>query len=562
MELPVDEWFQLPYVGTDVFVALMRARLQYDRASRRFMITSRTNAEQVVAVLSNALKQPVKLRVEVKNPTCFICGADVHCELCRYNEICPKTPPYCLCPKHSGQFSEFNEYADKFVETAQIPRLSADTPQGAKVQYAEGIWTEKYRPIHLIQMVGNEKSRIEFLRWLQKWKPKSKPALLIGPPGTGKTTLVTVAARDLGFELIQLNASDERSKGKLEKSLLPGIVNEALVADWSDSEHTAKRLIFLDEVDGLSGRQDFGAAPFLKELLPQSSYPVVMAANNEDSEVIQQIAGSSFNAVNVVHLSRALPRQVEFYLREILRREGVTVEEEALGAIVERANGDLRAAINNLQMVARNAGALRILGYRDEQISKRESFKRLLAAKSQEEMTEALEALPIGDLRELLQLAAANLLANPVEPAERARGFELLSRLDLLVQRIQMTQNWTLLRYVRRILAGILFHAKNDEWRVIEEDPDFQKLRFRVWNDRGIIAECGRRIAEKTHASLRTALADFYPYMLITWAGEGDQKEFAEFLAFDESSERVTDREMQHLENLLEAAPMSRDIKR
>ncbi len=518
------------------------------------MITDRTNAEQVASILSTALMQPVKLRIEVKNPTCFICDADVECKQCQYAEFCPKTPPYCLCTKHSGANANFEEYTNSFVEAAQVPRLSTHTYE-RDTQQPDGIWTEKYRPTHLTQMVGNEKARLGFISWLQKWKSKSKPALLLGPPGTGKTTLVTVAARDLGYELIQLNASDERSKSKLERSLLPGIVNQALVADWSDAKHTAKRLIFLDEIDGLYGRADFGAAPFLKELLPLSRYPVVMAANNEDSEVIQQLAGSVASSLSTLLFSRALPRQVELYLREILRREKVSVSDDALGFIVERANGDLRAAINNLEMVARNIDSARILIFRDEQISKRESFKRLLAAKSQREMYEALDLLPIGDLRDLMQLAEVNLLANPVDPGKRARAFNLLSRLDILVRRIQATQNWTLLRYVRRILAGILFNVKNEEWRIVEDDPDFQRMRFRVWNDRRVIAETGRRIADEAHVSLRTALAEFYPYLLIIYGGEGEKKGLEKLLAFDESSERITDREIQQIENLLEAAP-------
>lgn len=456
----------------------------------------------------------------------------------------------------------FEEYSSRFIENVQIPSLSADKPRAERQHPTAGIWTERHRPPHLIQMIGNERSRIEFLRWLQKWNSRSKPALLLGPPGTGKTTLVTVASRDLGFELIQLNASDERSKSKLEKSLLPGIVNQVLISDWSNTKRTTKRLIFLDEIDGLYGREDFGAAPFLKELLPQSSYPVVMAANNEDSQVVQQIAGSDYNGVNLFRFSRMLPRQVEFYLREILRREGVSVDAEALETIAERANGDLRAAINDLEMISRNAGALRILNYRDAQVSRRESFKRLLAAESQREFYEALEILPIGDLRELMQLAASTLLANTIEAGKRAHAFDLLSRLDLLVRRIQATQNWTLLRYVRRILAGILFSAKNDEWRIVEDDPDFQKLRFRVWNDRRVIAECGRKIAEKAHVSLRTALSDFYPYLLIAYTGDHEGTEFGELLAFDESATRVTDREMQHIENLLEAAPRSHAAKK
>ena len=96
----------------------------------------------------------------------------------------------------------------------------------------------------------------------------------------------------------------------------------------------------------------------------------------------------------------------------------------------------------------------------------------------------------------------------------------------------------------------------------MEDDPDFQKIRFRVWNDRKIIAGSGRKIADAAHVSLRTALAEFYPYLLIAYAGEEEKKGLEELLAFDESSTRITDREIQQIENLLEAAPSSQPTKK
>ncbi|MGH9876558.1 MAG: AAA family ATPase, partial [Nitrososphaerales archaeon] len=78
------------------------------------------------------------------------------------------------------------------------------------------IWTEKYRPQTVKEMVGNEDARITFLEWLVNWKNGSKPVLLVGPPGVGKTTLVKAIVKELGYDMVELNASDVRTKENLQ----------------------------------------------------------------------------------------------------------------------------------------------------------------------------------------------------------------------------------------------------------------------------------------------------------------------------------------------------------
>ncbi|HDD33595.1 MAG TPA: AAA family ATPase, partial [Thermofilaceae archaeon] len=87
---------------------------------------------------------------------------------------------------------------------------------------AEVPWVEKYRPRRIDDVVGNPKAKKAFVAWLNKWlagRPDKKAALLYGPPGCGKTSLVHAAAIQLNLELVEANASDVRTSEALRRRI-------------------------------------------------------------------------------------------------------------------------------------------------------------------------------------------------------------------------------------------------------------------------------------------------------------------------------------------------------
>jgi replication factor C large subunit len=128
------------------------------------------------------------------------------------------------------------------------------------------MWSEKHRPKKVEQMVGNEKARLDALKWLTGWVSGSKPLLLIGPPGTGKTTLVNTLARQFDYDLVEMNASDTRNKDILQERIAPLFQNTGIFG--------RKIMLFLDEVDGISGREDSGGLDTLVDLMKEPTIPV------------------------------------------------------------------------------------------------------------------------------------------------------------------------------------------------------------------------------------------------------------------------------------------------
>ncbi len=147
------------------------------------------------------------------------------------------------------------------------------------------LWTEKYRAKRYVDLVGDERTHRSVLGWLKGWdatvfrkhklaKPVTKPRpeeheprahrkvlLLAGPPGLGKTTLAHVCARHAGYEVLEINASDDRSrdvvKGRIRDCVGTETVRPAAVAPKSvnGKPNKASRpvCVVVDEVDGVYG---------------------------------------------------------------------------------------------------------------------------------------------------------------------------------------------------------------------------------------------------------------------------------------------------------------------
>ena len=248
------------------------------------------------------------------------------------------------------------------------------------------MWSEKYRPKKPDQLIGNEEARLALAVWLSKWKPGAKAALLVGPPGTGKTTFVNLLARETGMNLVDLNASDVRTKEKLKSRMGEAMSTVSLFGERS--------LIFLDEVDGLAGRSDYGAVEFIKDSVKESQNPIVMAANDPDSDEVRKL--SSFCIA--VRFRPPPPREVEMYLREIAQGEGLVVGDAELRACVRDAAGDVRQAINLLQSSQRaspggESDSLR--HYKDTDGTVSEAFNGFFGAANKAEAALSLRKLSL-----------------------------------------------------------------------------------------------------------------------------------------------------------------------
>ncbi len=205
----------------------------------------------------------------------------------------------------------------------------------------EEIWTEKYRPKVLEDVVG----QTEVVKRLKAFvRSKNLQNLLFaGPAGTGKTTCAIALAHELfGKEwrnnLLELNASDERGIDIIRNK----VKNFARSKPLGDVQY---KIIYLDESDALTREAQQALRRTMENYTRTCRF--ILAANYS-SKIIDPIQ----SRCALFRFAPLSDKEVEERLRYIGKKEELHIEESGIKAILEIARGDLRNAINLLQATA------------------------------------------------------------------------------------------------------------------------------------------------------------------------------------------------------------------
>jgi len=198
-------------------------------------------------------------------------------------------------------------------------------------------WIEKYRPKKLSEVVG-QKHIVE--RLTSYVKSKSIPHMLFaGPAGIGKTSCALALARELFNEnfsqnFLELNASDARGIDVVRGQIKDFARTLPFNAEF--------KIIFLDEADALTADAQHALRRTMEKYTHTARF---ILSCNYSSKIIEPIQSRCV-------LFRFIPlsdTEIKEKLHEIIKNEGISIEEKALNAIMYVAEGDLRKAINALQ---------------------------------------------------------------------------------------------------------------------------------------------------------------------------------------------------------------------
>ena len=303
-------------------------------------------------------------------------------------------------------------------------------------------WTEKYRPAHLQDLVGNTAAIRLMADWAKIWTRKLKPLVLYGKPGTGKTSSAYALARDMGWDVIELNASDQRTASVIDRIAGAGSTTASLTG-------SARKLIIMDETDNLQGTSDRGGAKAIIECIKNARQPIILIAND--------LYGLSpeLRIRSEPVLFKAIPaRSIAPRLKFICSAEKIACSDAAIREIAESAEGDVRSAVNMLYAAAIGRKTLSDKEVHTSQKDERVSIFSLVTALFGRTTDEELMRLSreVDDTPEdIEQWVEGNAhLISPAKGVEQA--YRHLSRADEYIGYTYRRQYHTLWRYATAVM--------------------------------------------------------------------------------------------------------------
>ena len=324
------------------------------------------------------------------------------------------------------------------------------------------MWSEKHRPRTVQEMVGNENARLAAIKWLAGWVSGSRPLLLVGPPGTGKTTLVHALARQLDYDVVEMNASDMRNREALQARITPVFQNTANLIG-------KKIMLFLDEVDGISGREDTGGLDILIDLMKEPTVPVIMAANEKSLKIRKLV-----KACKMVEFSPVPSRLLLLLLDHILQSEGVKLGPGDRTSIVDNSRGDIRSLLNSAQ--SRAAGYSTISNKDVVDVDIADAINGYFNAGS---MEQAMQFITKADVlypdpryrptspeerrKDMLAALFSSIVSSQIEQHDLALLLDVLSRADMMVGRANASRQWHLLKYINSMIATGLYERSRQK---------------------------------------------------------------------------------------------------
>lgn len=272
------------------------------------------------------------------------------------------------------------------------------------------LWVEKWRPKKFLDLVGNDKTNRRILGWLRKWsyavfkedleippfqkallernpqqlrdkpedlfrRPKKKILLIHGPPGIGKTSVVHVVAKQAGYSVAEINASDERSgsmmKHKIQNTLFNHTFNEkplCLIADEIDgaiengfikvlldilqNDIKATKKASFNKGNSFAAQRKNSKGKEGKNLKTSKVLlrPIIAICNNLYAPALERLRPFC----EIISVKRPPESALQERLLYICEKEHINFDTKTLKNLIDLAEGDIRNCINNLQFMSTN----------------------------------------------------------------------------------------------------------------------------------------------------------------------------------------------------------------
>ncbi|XP_071574574.1 chromosome transmission fidelity protein 18 homolog isoform X2 [Temnothorax nylanderi] len=451
------------------------------------------------------------------------------------------------------------------------------------------LWVDKYRPRSYLELLSDETVNRQFLHWLKLWdkivfnqnitKPKrnqppmfgkrnvdnendieevdskgypiKRIALLSGPPGLGKTTLAHIAAKHAGYNVVEINASDERTPDTFRcnaqnsfdisdtfGSYIIFSFRQILLASTEmkavmGADPRPNCLIF-DEIDGAPAASIELLLKFIQgKLVPKNkkgkgqsektsdgcTRPVICICNEPYTPSLRALRAAAL----IIPVPEVSPLRLAERLMDLARKEKLNVDFGDLVKIAERSGCDVRACIGVLQyMGSANLKDNLSLGLKDTRKNLFDSWKSILTIPMNkggvltipERIQNILRTVQNGEMEKLAQ----GIFHNYPEICDRKldnvpMSLEWFQFYDLITSLVTYKQIWSLMPYTNYGFIAWHLHLARTQKVKLSYPTVINEVIQKSSKNMGILTAI-RRVCGRDVFTLTTDIASFLPDIL------------------------------------------------
>ncbi len=387
------------------------------------------------------------------------------------------------------------------------------------------LFTDKYFPKNFEEFIGNVEIVDRARAWAESWQAdvKQKPIFFYGNPGIGKTALAYLIAKEFKWQLFEMNASDLRDKASIEHVAGAATANSSLFG--------TKRLVLIDEIDGLSSK-DRGGMSAVLSIIKSSTNPVILIANDVYAD--KSLSGVRA-ACELLEFKKINYLSIAKHLREICAIENIKFEDEAVKELARDCAGDMRSALLDTQSLAPNITMqnVKALSFRERKEKIFPVMAKIFKGKSIKEVKDAVDATDVG--YEMVSMWVEENIPRQYDNIDAGVAFNSLSRADVFNGRIMNRQHWGFLKYsIPLSTAGVTLARRKDYHSFIPMAfPSILSSLSSSSSKREARKSIAAKISKKMHCSRKESVKDL-PFISMILQSEKYAKSLTWYFDLDE----------------------------
>ena len=367
------------------------------------------------------------------------------------------------------------------------------------------MFVKKYEPKTLSEVVGQDYPSKLLFNFYSNFKSSRKKAVILhGPPGSGKNSIIYALVNQENLELIEINASDKRNKDAVLEILTPASQQYSLFG--------GNKIILIDEVDIFSGTKDRGGIPALIDIIKKTNFPIIMTANDVWDSKLKTLR----NYCEIISLNKLTEKDILVCLKNICEKEKIDYEEKALRKLALSVDGDLRAAINDLEVMSTKEKitleTLKLWG-REKEESILNVLKLIFKSMSPDALNAAV--FYVNAMPEDVMLWVEENVSKEYFGEDLKKAYSCLSLSDIFLARIRKWQHWRFLVHASYLSTIGVQQAKEEinPHSVSHSKPEFFLNLWKMAAKRKKYRGLAEQFSGKLHASTRQLQRDFAPYL-------------------------------------------------